>query len=98
MIRRPPRSRLELTLFPYTTLFRSRRKRLAEERARIALERQERPTGVPPERPGEPGDQPPHRPPDGVGRERPVRLAEALVPGRPPVPRVAEKELIGALS
>src|SRR5213078_2229841 len=25
MIRRPPRSTLELTLFPYTTLFRSRR-------------------------------------------------------------------------
>src|SRR5213078_2363246 len=34
MIRRPPRSTLELTLFPYTTLFRSRRSSRTARRRR----------------------------------------------------------------
>src|SRR5687768_17983019 len=38
MIRRPPRS----TLFPYTTLFRSRCRDIAEARGRVADDRQER--------------------------------------------------------
>src|SRR3546814_14917185 len=49
MIRRPPRSTRTDTLFPYTTLFRSKRKR-AEKAIRVALEfQQER--GVPLDRP-----------------------------------------------
>src|SRR3546814_11156558 len=38
MIRRPPRSTLTDTLFPYTTLFRSGDHRLAEQPRRLALD------------------------------------------------------------
>src|SRR2546422_4900535 len=43
MIRRPPRS----TLFPYTTLFRSRRHDRRVDADHLPVQIQERPTGVP---------------------------------------------------
>src|SRR3546814_2079799 len=45
MIRRPPRSTRTDTLFPYTTLFRSRQRRFAGVRRRRARRSPERPAG-----------------------------------------------------
>src|SRR5687768_18226384 len=62
MIRRPPRS----TLFPYTTLFRSRRGRCRPRAAHVGPD-----PPPPPPRPGPPtGTRPPCRPPRGRGRRR----------------------------
>src|SRR3546814_4783573 len=66
MIRRPPRSTRTDTLFPYTTLFRSRRRRLPHLRAGGGPRRGVGPDLLPDRRSGAGRD-------GGVRRDRPVR-------------------------
>src|SRR3546814_11675506 len=76
MIRRPPRSTRTDTLFPYTTLFRSKDARDTVERGEAEQQRQGQPA-----RPGEPAERRGDQKVDEVREDRDAAPREAV--GRP---------------